>query len=213
MRLYRSRRRFRAIEELGLRLPIDPSLPATEADIFWRQQAYSETLSAHVKGRQIDSERPFTIRDIAGSKRLLIGPSGTQHLVLKATGMHIQVDCSGNGLLFGDIDLTFQLPAFEAWRSRLNALDLVGRMAREPATGTQFNAIIGRSSGRLADILFAYDAYRNGFSYRETSVALFGARRTEIDWTGGGNYLKDRIRRLVRRGLFLVKGGYLNLLK
>ncbi|MDY1261791.1 DUF2285 domain-containing protein [Pseudomonas aeruginosa] len=55
--------------------------------------------------------------------------------------------------------------------------------------------------------LQALDATLAGASLRETAAGLFGAEAVAADWyTDGG--LRSRVRRLVRRGQSLMRGGY-----
>jgi hypothetical protein len=58
----------------------------------------------------------------------------------------------------------------------------------------------------------ALDGRLAGLNDREIAVRLFGRERVVSDWSDPGNYLRDRTRRAVRRGLDLMQGGYLNFL-
>lgn len=48
---------------------------------------------------------------------------------------------------------------------------------------------------------------------RQIAATLVGEERAEADWRHPGQHLRDRVRRAVRRGHFLVNGGYLALLR
>ncbi|HZD52140.1 MAG TPA: DUF2285 domain-containing protein [Woeseiaceae bacterium] len=61
---------------------------------------------------------------------------------------------------------------------------------------------------RLRAILQALDGWLDGAPYRDIAVALFGEARVEADWTDPRRHLRDRVRRAVRRGRALMKGGY-----
>jgi hypothetical protein len=58
--------------------------------------------------------------------------------------------------------------------------------------------------------MIALDGHAAGASYREIAVVLCGPHYIALDWRLA---LKERVRRLVRRGLALSRGGYRNFLK
>jgi hypothetical protein len=65
---------------------------------------------------------------------------------------------------------------------------------------------------RLCTCLRATDAWLDGASYRAIATALFGSRRVEREvWRTAS--LRDTTIRLVRDGLRLMRGGYLDLLR
>jgi hypothetical protein len=68
-------------------------------------------------------------------------------------------------------------------------------------------------SPRLSFIVQALDGRLAAASYREIAIALFGEHRVKADWTDPRGHLRDQVRRAVRRGFFLMQGGYLAYLK
>ena len=62
-------------------------------------------------------------------------------------------------------------------------------------------------------VLQALDGALAGATQREIAIAIFGAARTECAWRDAGGHLRDTIRRAIRRGRFLMNGGYLGLLR
>lgn len=59
----------------------------------------------------------------------------------------------------------------------------------------------------------ALDGRLLGLSDRQIAERIFGERRVQADWADPGDYLKDRTRRAIRRGLYLMRSGYRDLLK
>ncbi len=55
--------------------------------------------------------------------------------------------------------------------------------------------------------LQALDATLAGASLRETAIGLFGAEAVAVGWYADGG-LRSRVRRLIRRGQSLMRGGY-----
>jgi hypothetical protein len=62
-------------------------------------------------------------------------------------------------------------------------------------------------------VLQALDGFLANATLREISVALFGAERVAQDWDDDHRHLKDRVRRAVARGRWLMTGGYMKYLK
>jgi hypothetical protein len=66
---------------------------------------------------------------------------------------------------------------------------------------------------RLRVILQALDGSLAGHSQRRIAESLFGAARVQRDWSRADMYLRDHVRRAVRRGRALMAGGYVSLLR
>lgn len=64
----------------------------------------------------------------------------------------------------------------------------------------------------LIRTLQALDAHLDGASIRQTAEALFGAERVKADWYRD-TPLRDQVRYLIRRGRYLMEGGYRELLR
>ncbi|KUM27026.1 hypothetical protein AU467_18700 [Mesorhizobium loti] len=61
---------------------------------------------------------------------------------------------------------------------------------------------------RLRVVLQALDGWLAQASHQEIAIALFGRGRVEEDWADPGGHLRDRVRRAVQRGRYLMGGGY-----
>jgi hypothetical protein len=98
-----------------------------------------------------------------------------------------------------------------------------GARARHRAMGRLLDFLEGREIGadsrltpqkrhRFKSMLRAVDGRSNGASYRQIAESLFGARRVASEpWKTSP--LRDTTIRLVRDGLTMVAGGYLDLLR
>lgn len=138
--------------------------------------------------------------------------NGDQHLLFQDSGQFLQVFVQGAELtkqvhllseaIHSPNILKHQLHAIE----RFNVLVQGGTLRR-----TQFSPNL--RSQRLCTTLRVLDGRQAGASYRDIAVALFGPDRVNDDWNAGGDHLKNRIRRAAQRGIFLMQGGYRELLK
>ena len=64
----------------------------------------------------------------------------------------------------------------------------------------------------LKAYLIALDGHIAGRSYREIAQVIYGVERVKDVWTSESQFLKDRVRRAVVRGIELMNGGYRDLL-
>ena len=64
----------------------------------------------------------------------------------------------------------------------------------------------------LKSYLIALDGHLAGRSYREIAQVIYGVERVKDVWTSQSQFLKDRVRRAVVRGIELMNGGYRTLL-
>ena len=65
-------------------------------------------------------------------------------------------------------------------------------------------------SGTNRELLTLLDARLAGKSWREAAVDLHGAKRVAAEWDTD-SWMRSRVRRLGRRALMLMEGGYRNL--
>ncbi|WP_412559003.1 DUF2285 domain-containing protein [Thalassospira sp. MIT1370] len=164
-------------------------------------------LPAAVQG---DSGR-FSLSKVPCRAALLRMPDGRQHLLFSESGCALQLDIRGTSLSEPVRLLTDAvLPAVHL-RARLATLEglanIVGR-GRFP----DYRMIEPRGR-RLRVVLQALDGWLAGAPYREIAVALFGEARVEADWRDPRDHLRDQVRRAVRRGRELMRGGYRKLLR
>ncbi|MGK2741614.1 DUF2285 domain-containing protein [Tepidicaulis sp. LMO-SS28] len=133
-------------------------------------------------------------------------PGGRQHLLLSKSGHALQLDIRGTSLSEPVRLLTDAVLPPAHLRARLVTLEglatIIGR-GRFPDYRT-----IEPHGRRLRVVLQALDGWLAGAPYREIAVALFGEARVEADWRDP----RDHLRRAVRRGRQLMRGGYRKLL-
>ena len=70
-----------------------------------------------------------------------------------------------------------------------------------------------RTAGRLAHVAQALDGALSNASHREIAIALYGRVRVSDGWNDPGEYLRDGVRRALRRGRLLMTGGYRHFLR
>ena len=68
-------------------------------------------------------------------------------------------------------------------------------------------------ASRHRDALIAYDLKLLGSKYRDIAVHIHGRNYVAEEWKNPNRALKNRTVRAVKRGIHMVEGGYLRLLK
>ncbi len=117
----------------------------------------------------------------------------------------------------GDLDTSVRLLAdivFERWQSKpqLNAISCFMELCRSGKLRIKYFPAEPRGK-RLTVVLRALDLSLSGASHRHIGEAIYGIERIDRDWNDPGDYLKDRVRRLLVRGRSLMAGGYRQFLK
>ncbi|TXI96438.1 MAG: DUF2285 domain-containing protein [Aquabacterium sp.] len=184
----RSQAAHQAAQRWGLRLWEDPALDARDAHPAW--------LPGHEAVVQLypDADPP---PDAAAFDFWRI--PGHKHLIHDGKGLALVARSPGHCLRFALAPgLEDGMAVAYAQRGRGRALDTPAPMARPrppPAALLELHT------------LQALDATLAGASLREVAEGLFGADAVAADWHADGE-LRARVRRLVRRGTALMRGGY-----
>jgi hypothetical protein len=143
---------------------------------------------------------------------LLLTSDKTQHLLLRTPGTELQLSVSGASLLKGVNLMADVIRDIGEIKPHLRAQMLFCEIQTPDPTLSE-RAICHSHAQRLGIVLQAVDGFHAGASLREIGSALFGADRVNADWDDDRRHLKDRTRRAVARGRWLVEGGYRKLLK
>ena len=201
----RRRRRVEAACRWGLRLLEDPDLDAREAHPAW----YSDPASVLL---QADADPPpeasaFGIWQLPGSKQLL---HDGRRLLLTTRWPGSQVRfVVAPGL---DDGMAYVYALRGTADGGEGARTLASELATLAAGARSVSAAVSRPRPTAAALLElhtlqALDATLAGASSREVAEGLFGAEAVAEGWHADGG-LRSRVRRLVRRGCALMRGGY-----
>ena len=109
------------------------------------------------------------------------------------------------------VRLDYCLSGFRDLEARLEAVRRLARLRRE---GRLARDASDEPTGmpRRLEALRVADALRDGASYRDVAVALFGQARVRSDWRTRSDYLLSRVRRRAREATDMLRGGYRALL-
>ena len=190
----------------GLRLPEDPALDARDAHPTWFPD-HDGVLQIYPDTDPPPRARTFEFWCIPGRKHLV---HDGKRLVLTARWPGCCVRLALTSGLADGMAYAYAIRACAAscarYRTLLEELDkLAAAAGAEPLAAARTRP----APAALLELhtLQALDAALAGASLRETACGLFGADIVTTGWYADGG-LRSRVRRLVRRGQSLMRGGY-----
>lgn len=181
--------------------------------MLWRLEVSSFVLPAQAARVREDDILPRLDLDAFHCRTVVLAtPDRVQYVLFANAGRRFQMVVHGEHLtenvsLF--VDAIVAPPLVERrllLLRRLSDLVAVGDLSQ------RFYPPDPRSR-RLAVVLQVLDGSLTSASHREIAIALFGRQRVEVDWHDPGNYIRDKVRRALRRGRYLMNHGYLSFLK
>lgn len=146
-----------------------------------------------------------------GLQHIQVDVDGRQHLVVRAHGLVLQIEIEGADVTSGPVNITFLARGLKTSRRTGQQLIMLNRIMTERTTVPSADAKWTRKALRYRDAIIALDGHAAGASYREIAVVIHGQARVDREWQYGG--LKDEMRRNLKRGLALSRGGYRALLR
>ena len=191
----------------GCGFPFDPHLPADNVPLVWLPQLDPATLLLIPAPRPFSNSRslvsltPIFRRHASDGEHWVVSDSEGRFALLLMGGVEIDTPAAS----VGPFDANFAAradPALRLWRL------LTGeRSIRSADSLTQLQR------QQLVFALRALDAHLAGATYREIAEVLFGEARVPTGSSWKTHDLRGRTIRLVRAGLRLMRGGYLDLLR
>ncbi|MFM0276526.1 DUF2285 domain-containing protein [Paraburkholderia sediminicola] len=202
----RRRREREAAHTWGLRLLEDPALDARDAHPAWFPDHHN-VLQLYPDADPPPEARAFEFWRIPGHKHLI---HDGKRLVLTARWPGW---CVRLALAPGLVDGVAYLYAVRACDALCTSYHTItAELDKLTAVDARAPAAAARSRPTPAALLElhtlqALDATLTGASLREIAEGLFGAEAVAAGWYADGG-LRSRVRRLVRRGQSLMRGGY-----
>lgn len=179
-----------AAQRWGLRLLEDPALDARDAQPAWLPGS-DAVVQLYPDADPPEEAEPFAFWSIPGHKQLLHDGKGLA-LIARGPGGWVRF------ALAPGLEDGMAVAYARRGCNALYALDALAPTARpRPPPGALLEL----------HTLQALDATLAGASLRQVGEGLFGADAVAADWHADGE-LRARVRRLVRRGIALMRGGY-----
>lgn len=150
------------------------------------------------------------LADFNAVRQAVINADGIPLVMMKRNGICVPVEISGLSNLTAPFVPVIELHDLEDLPAQTELLKRLQRFI-----GTDFRTIQKpsfASDERLHHALIALDESMKGKTYRQIAIAIFGEKKVAEEWHGHSQFLRDRTRRLVAKGIELMKGGYRDLL-
>jgi len=202
----------------GLSFFVSPRKTCLEAPVFWTEEANSRVATVEVRALERHKENRyakgvFNLAELACRRALFLDHDGAQHLRLSHCKRTVQLHCEGDSLLSGDVDLRFVLRFFGQVDAKIETIRRLKKLydgfLPEPPKGRQWTA----TALGFRDALIALDVYLGGGSHRDTARIIYGALPGDERFDEPDESIKNRMKRLRKKGLALMQGGYLDLMK
>ena len=190
----------------GLQFLVNPELKALNTDIFWQDENLKNKL--FMKASE-DLEGDFDISQMKCHKTILIERK-RELIQLKHSAHNITLISQGSSVRDGRLKVSFECHGLSSVKNMATNLNFLHQVISQ--TSNNKTTRWTNSTQRLRDCLIALDASLNGSSYRDIASLLYGEDRTDEAWKSPSRFLKDRVRRLVKRGYELMNYDYLSLL-
>lgn len=212
LRVVRANDGASALDRWGVLYSDPPNIDARNAAIVWqspRVQVLNAVALPEGMPRGFGSIR---LLDVGCSTLVLLAPDGVQHVLFHGQRGSLQLHVTGADLLDPVHLLIDAVPDVGSVKSYLQAQALLAELRARGQEAFSANVQKLRAK-RFSLVLQALDGFLADASLREIGVALFGAERIATDWDDDHRHLKDRVRRAVARGKWLMDGGYAKYLK
>lgn len=191
----------------GLAFPADPHVRADEQTVFWLPEVLASTVVlVALNGRWDGPSLAYNPQNWPGLIALREAPDGVFiQLNDDGTVHHLWLPSRPDE---GE-SVAAMLPFDDSAQVRIDATAAFWRtLARKRSKRPRPPPL---RQARLTPALQALDGRQSGASYRAIATALYGEERIAAEsWKTSS--LRDTTIRLVRRGLFLMRGGYRRLL-
>lgn len=201
---------MRALNPWGIAWCDPPNVSALEAIVFWHPRVCSHVLDLQVSHLTTKGESDTALRDTLAQALRLQSP-GCRHLLLCDGLFRLQLRLRGHFRRNGRLVIPISFPK-AALQSRLQLLSCFHDFLH---TGRLAAKYFPRHPRRLRFLLVlrALDGENATASHREIAVALFGVERVQSSWNDPRGHMRDNVRRALKRGRALMKGGYIRLLR
>ena len=205
-------------EKWGLLFFASPNQTALTAPVFWCESVSPQVITVETQPLNGGESKGMFDRlfDLAlfGSKRIhLTDADGHEHVLIQRGHRVVQMRCRGHTLLDGDVKLKFVLEGFGHIDAKFATIERLAKLYDAHTGNAALSADWSASTASLRDALIALDCFQAGQGYRETAIAIYGKEAAKERFSDPDKSMKNRMVRARKKGLELMNGGYLDLMK
>jgi hypothetical protein len=204
----RPRRKFLRAEAWGLMLFPDPKKSANETPVFWLPDTLTHSVNATLSYANENVDETLSLNDFVCQRVVLVNHR-TEHLIVRSVQESVRLSLVGQTILFGKCKCIFHVEGLSKVANIAETLRILTKL-RDQTTP----AITHQSQFELhlRDYVVALDGHLAGRSYRDIAEAIYGSDHVKNVWTNESRFLKETVRRAVRRGIQYMESEYRTLL-
>lgn len=203
-------REMQALAPWGVTWCDPPHVSALDAIVFWQPRVCTDILDLQVSALATDCQTDTVLRETVAQAVKLRSP-GCRHLLLCDGLFRLQLRLRGQFRLNGRLVMPVTFPR-SALKARLRLLSCFHEFLHTGKLAAKYFPKDPRRL-RFLMVLRALDGENASASHREIAVALFGLDRVKASWNDPRGHMRDNVRRALKRGRTLMKGGYVRLLR
>lgn len=193
-----------ARQKIGVYVPFaDPHRPAPDADVFWSPDAVALALRGTAFRRPMGE---VDLVNLPAVHQLLVSAKGSQHLEFLSEQTSLLAILDGTALAIAPVRVTLHVEGFERLDLARQTFAMLNDFVHDKPHRAPHDWTT--TSLTVRDALIALDGHQWGASYRDIATVIFGTKRVREAWRSESNALKDRMRRVLKRGLALSAGAY-----
>ena len=162
-----------------------------------------------VAGRRGVPESSFRIRAL-GPATVFVARNGIEHILIRTPRSAVQLAVTGASVLRPVRLLTDVAMPASGTACRLAAIAAFNAGCADETVSSSVGEQC--SFQRLRLVLRALDGHLAGLKQRDIAECLFGRSRVQKEWRDPGGYVRDRVRRAIRRGRAVMVSEYRHLL-
>ena len=201
------------LQRFGIITWEDPARTSLDAKVLWDEHVSRFVLPLRAEHGRNDSSAPTL--DLSGLRAwasVSLAEDPVQHVLFVESGRRLQLAVSGDDL-FGQVRLLADAPLdVTSFKWRMMLLHRLAHLVRHERFPERLYPPDPRGR-RLAVILRALDGWLAKTSQRRIGEAILEGQDIDRDWRNCPCELRDRVRLTLRRGRWLMDGGYRTLLQ
>ncbi|TSD83655.1 DUF2285 domain-containing protein [Mycobacterium sp. KBS0706] len=149
----------------------------------------------------------FDVAALGCAATVVREPDGREHVLLRQAGRAVQLSVCSGTVLAGAVRLHYEMAGFDGLEMKLAATERLLALRRTGRLPNRLYPPPPRSE-RWPPALRALELARAGLSQREIAAALFGGPAAVEAWAGPSDFMRSRVRRLLRFAEAMTRGGY-----
>jgi hypothetical protein len=204
----RPRRKFLRAEAWGLILFPDPAKSSNETPLFWHPDSLTHSVNASVLKANDNADETLSLNDFVCQRVVLVNDR-TENVIVRSAQESTRLSLMGQSILFGKCKCVFYVEGFSNVTRFAETLRTLNKL-RDQVTPDVCQ--LNQFELHLRDYLVALDGHLAGRSYRDIAGVIYGSDRVKNVWTNETRFLKETVRRAVRRGIQYMENEYRTLL-